>query len=127
MIFIDTNVAIDLLDEDAVTLRRFEELGHPLHVPVMVWVELEQGLSHDPTNIAIRRKLLNRMLESFPAILFEPQDIRRYGEIVGTLGYSRPKAADRLIAAQCLTRSASLITRNARDFREIDGLQLIEW
>lgn len=34
---------------------------------------------------------------------------------------------DRLIAAQAIARDATLITRNGKDFRRIEGLRLVEW
>ncbi len=43
------------------------------------------------------------------------------------LSYDRRTTLDRLIAAQAIARDATLITRNGKDFRKIEGLKLIEW
>ncbi len=127
MIFIDANIAIDIRDQDEATLSALLSLDRLPHLPVMAWVELEQGVHRDLALAGLRRRLVDRIVQSYAPIMFEPQDIRCYSRLVAALGYSRAKAADRLIAAQCLTRNAALVTRNARDFREIDGLALIEW
>ncbi len=127
MIFIDTNVAIDLRDEDGSTLDRITGLVEFPFLPVMAWIELEQGVFRNPAEATKRRQRLDRLLGTFRPVLFADDDIHCYGRLVAALGYSRSKTADRLIAAQCITRKASLITRNPRDFREIEGLALIEW
>jgi predicted nucleic acid-binding protein len=50
-----------------------------------------------------------------------------YLRIVETTGFSRRKVLDRMIAAQALVHRATLITRNAADFRDVPGLQILEW
>ena len=51
-----------------------------------------------------------------------------YPTIAGSnLSYDRRLTLDRLIAAQAIARHATLITRNGKDFRKIEGLKLIEW
>jgi tRNA(fMet)-specific endonuclease VapC len=127
LILLDANIAIDIRDQRAETLDAVLALDRVPHLPVMVWVELEQGVHREPDMAALRRGMVDRMVELYLPVMFEPEDIRCYSRIVASLGYNRQKASDRLIAAQCLTRGASLVTRNAHDFREIEGLSLIEW
>ena len=59
--------------------------------------------------------------------MFTHADILAYGAIIYNLGYDRRTTLDRLIAAQAIARNATLITRNGKDFRRIEGLKLEEW
>ena len=94
---------------------------------VITHIELENGIHLDPAKSEKRRMVLDRLLVNFGVLDLSQADVRAYGAIVAAAGFDRRRILDRLIAAQCLTRNATLITRNPRDFRDIDGLQLIEW
>ncbi len=67
------------------------------------------------------------MLDDLPTLEFTAQDLEAYRSIIARLGYSRRKMLDRMIAAQALVHRATLVTRNAADFRDVPGLQLLEW
>ena len=75
----------------------------------------------------LRRRLLDRFLETIAVEMFTHADILAYGAIIYNVGYDRRTTLDRLIAAQAIARDATLITRNGRDFRRIEGLKLEEW
>ena len=90
-------------------------------------IELENGIDRFPPESARRRHLLGVFLEHTQVEMFVQADIDAYGHIVRQLGHNRQQTLDRLIAAQAITRDATLITRNGKDFRRIDGLRLIEW
>ena len=90
-------------------------------------IELENGVNADPSHTLLRRRLLDRFLQTIAIQMFTDADILAYGAIVYNLGHDRRTTLDRLIAAQAITRDATLITRNGKDFRRIDGLKLEEW
>ena len=125
MIFIDTNVAIAFRDGEAEAA--IIELAEKPVLSVVTRIELENGVNRDSVGRDYRRSLLERMLKSFAVQMFTQADILAYGDIVHTIGYDRVRTLDRLIAAQAIVRDATLITRNGKDFRKIDGLKLIEW
>jgi predicted nucleic acid-binding protein len=127
LILLDTNIAIDLRDVDLATLEQVARLQGTLAMSAVTWIELESGVARDPALTSLRRTRLDELLSDLDVIHLEADDIRAYGRMVATLGFNRARTLDRLIAAQCLTRRASLVTRNARDFREVEGLSLIEW
>ncbi|MEO7828055.1 MAG: PIN domain-containing protein [Allosphingosinicella sp.] len=127
MIFINTDVAIALRDNDPETRRRMAELGRIPVISVVTRIELENGVNREPAAANYRRQLLDRLLETIAVQLFTPADILAYGAIVYELGYDRRTTLDRLIAAQTISRDARLITRNGRDFERIDGLRLEVW
>jgi tRNA(fMet)-specific endonuclease VapC len=94
---------------------------------MMTRIELENGVHRKPGQSTHRRALLDRLLRTLPVVMFNDADIRSYQAIVAELGFDRRLTIDRLIAAQALTRDATLITHNGKDFRKISGLRLVEW
>jgi len=47
--------------------------------------------------------------------------------IISTIGFSRSRINDRMIAAKALIANATLPTMNGDDFRDIPGLKLDVW
>ena len=127
MILIDTNIAIALRDAEPETLRLVRELPELPVISMITRVELENGVNAEPGLERIRRQMLDRLLETVAVEMFTHADILAYGAIVYDLSYDRRLTLDRLIAAQAIARDATLITRNGRDFRKIEGLKLEEW
>ena len=127
MIFIDTDVAIALRDADPATLRLIDELPELPVIAMITRIELENGVNADRAHAPLRRRLLDRFLETVAVEMYTHADILAYGAIVHAIGYDRRTTLDRLIAAQAIARDATLITRNGRDFRRIEGLKLEEW
>jgi tRNA(fMet)-specific endonuclease VapC len=127
MIFIDTNVAIALRDVEPETLGLVQELDELPVISMITRIELENGVNAEPGLERHRRHLLDRLLETISVEMFTHADILAYGAIVYDLSYDRRLTLDRLIAAQAIARDATLITRNGKDFRKIEGLKLVEW
>ena len=131
MIFIDTDVAIALRDVDPDTHRRIAELDERPVLGMITRIELENGVNREPAGTNRRRRLLDEMLEDLTVVMFTHADILAYGAIVSATAHPEPvegrTTLDRLIAAQAIARDATLITRNGRDFRRIEGLRLEEW
>jgi tRNA(fMet)-specific endonuclease VapC len=127
MIFIDTNIAIALRDVDRETHSRVSELDEIPVLSMITRIELENGVNSEPGLEARRRRLLDILLETYSVEMFTHADILAYGAIVYALSYDRRLTLDRLIAAQAMARDATLITRNGKDFRRIEGLKLVEW
>jgi tRNA(fMet)-specific endonuclease VapC len=124
---LDTSVAIPLRESDADTLDQVGRLGGDLLIAAVTRVELENGVYRDPTLAQRRRALLDVMLESVLVIPFDDECAQIFGQIVAKLGWSRAKTIDRMIAATAVVSDATLVTTNGRDFRQIDGLKLLEW
>lgn len=127
MIFIDTNIAIALRDLDRPTYDRLRMLDKKPVISMITRIELENGVNREPASANARRALLDRLLETLSVEMLNHADILAYGAIVYNYGYDRPRTLDRLIAAQAISRDATLITRNGKDFRRIEGLRLVEW
>jgi predicted nucleic acid-binding protein len=127
LIFLDTNIAIDLRDGDEAIMAHVAALAERPCFSVITRIELEGGVFRDPQAMAYRRRLLDALLERFPVVNLTDADIARYGALVAALGFDRRRILDRLIAAQALSRNAWLVTANAADFADIPDLRLIAW
>jgi predicted nucleic acid-binding protein len=124
---IDTSVAIHLRDGDRSVRTRLGQLNDSLLLSVISRVELEGGVHRDPSQAAARRLRVDLLLAAIPVLPFDDDAAAAYGAIVAALGYSRRKLLDRMIAAQALVQHAPLVTMNGGDFKEIPGLQVVEW
>jgi predicted nucleic acid-binding protein len=125
---IDTNVAIYLRDRDAEILARLDALPDVLSLSIVSRVELEGGVGTPfPDLRARRRASLALLLLNVQQLNFDAACATAYAGIIATIGYSRPRTLDRMIAATALAHGASLITINGQHFRDIPALKLIEW
>ncbi len=124
---IDTNVAIDLRDGVEVVVDRVEALGGGLLLSIVSRVELEGGILREPVQAALRRQRLNALLSGFSVLAFDGACADAYRTIIEAAGYSRRKILDRMIAAQAIVHRATLVTTNGEDFRDVQGLELLEW
>ncbi len=125
---IDTNVAIHLRDRNPEVLARVAAISESLSLSIVSRVELESGLVTRVHDVRARRRAsLRWLLEDFEILDFDPPCADAYARVIAVTGYSRPRTLDRMIAATALAHGASLITINAQHFRDIPGLDLIEW
>lgn len=124
---LDTSVAIHLRDRDADTISRVRALGSVAIISAITRVELEGGVYHHPDSAALRRRLLDVILELIPTVAFDEEAAIAYGRIVQAAGFSRRKIADRMIAAQAIVQGVTLVTLNAGDFQDVPGLSLLAW
>jgi len=67
------------------------------------------------------------LLTTITTLDFGPAEISGYRRILESTGFSRRKIADRMTAATALVHGLPLVTLNGRDFRDVPGLELIEW
>ncbi len=124
---LDTNVAIHLRDGDEAISARIASLDGAVMLSIVTRVELEGGVYRDPAQAGLRRPRLDAMLEVLPVLAFDDAAADAYRVIVEAAGYSRRKLLDRMIAAQAVVHRATLVTRNADDFRDVPGLALLAW
>lgn len=124
---IHTNIAIHLRDRDREIMEKVGRLGRFPALSIMSLVELEAGVFRDPTLAMQRRAVLEALLEGLPILDLDRDVIAAYGQIIGSVGFSRVKVIDRLIAATAIANDLPLATINADDFRDIPGLTLDVW
>lgn len=124
---LDISIAIPLRDGDDWVTAEVGKLSGALLLSIVTRIELENGVYRSPVNVAARRSRLDAMMPTFQTLPFEVAAVDAYQHIVAAVGYSRRKLLDRMIAAQTLVRGAALVTLNGDDFRDVPGLQLLEW
>lgn len=124
---VDTDIVIHLRDGDAWVRERARGLEPPLFLSAISRIELENGVRRDPDLSAARRAALNALLPQFEVLQFGPAEIDGYAAILAETGFSKRKIADRMTAATAIVHGLPLATLNAKDFRDVPGLSLIEW
>ncbi len=124
---LDTDIAIHLRDGDETVTAKVAALTGAILLSVVSRVELEGGVYRDAELASVRRPRLDAILAALPVLAFDDTAADAYRKIVESAGYSRRKILDRMIAAQALVHRATLVTRNAADFRDVIGLDLLVW
>ncbi|MFN3667817.1 MAG: PIN domain-containing protein [Brevundimonas sp.] len=124
---LDTNIAIHLRDGDARIEERVAGLDGVLLLSVVSRAELEGGVYQLPAEIVSRRHRLDLLLSAVRVLDFDQASADAYRTMIESVGFSRRKVLDRMIAAQALANNATLVTRNVADFRDIPGLLFLEW
>jgi tRNA(fMet)-specific endonuclease VapC len=89
MILIDTNIAIALRDAEPETLLLVRDLPELPVISMITRIELENGANAEPGLERIRRRMLDRFLETIAVEMFTHADILAYGAIVYGLSYDR--------------------------------------
>jgi predicted nucleic acid-binding protein len=120
---IDTSVVIDLGLIDPA------DLPSEIAISAVTLAELAAGphASADPEERARRQDRLQRTEATFESLAVDGAVARAYGRVYATVAAAGRKARGRrafdlLIAATALAGELPLYTRNAGDFRELDGL-----
>ena len=124
---LDTSSAIALRDLDPRIRSAVAALESAPLLSILSVVELEGGVITDPSGRDRRRVLVDSMLNLMEILSFGVREATAYRNIVERIGFSRSKIIDRMIASQAIVADATLVTLNARDFREIPGLKLEDW
>lgn len=120
---LDTSVVIDF---EAIDL---EDLPRRSIVSEITMAELAAGplVAQEPGERAVRQDRLQRAQDAFDALPFDRRAALAYGRVFATTVAAGRKARgahanDLLIAATALGAGLPLYTRNAADFRALDGL-----
>ena len=121
----DTDVVIHLRDGDSWVEDQVGDLTPPFFISAISRVELENGVER--ATDGNRRALLDKVLAQVTPLDFTMGEIEAYRTIIQATGYSRRKVADRMTAATALVHGLPLVTLNGRDFRDVPGLELVEW
>ncbi len=118
---LDANSIIALLSGAYPSLMRrvaATEAG-AIGVSIIAFAEVAHGSSIGrPPEL----ELLDNFIEEIPLIPFDEAAARIYA----TIPFKR-HSYDRLIAAQALSRSLTVISRNVRDFEDVPGLKIENW
>ena len=122
---LDTCAYIDLGLLDPAGLPEIPELT------AVTMAELHQGvaMAKDAASRAARTEKLGAAIVDFEPLPFDGQAAARYGTLVAlTMAANRnpkPRRMDLMIAAVASSRGLPLYTRNAEDFKGLDGMVTI--
>lgn len=116
-----------MLDGDLEVIAAVDQLDPPLFISATTRIELENGVWRESKHAPLRRRALDILLENVTTLDFRAKDIAAYQSILAVTGFSRRKMVDRMTASIALVAGLPLITFNGRDFRDVPGLELIEW
>ncbi len=126
MLLLDTNICIALIKGDLAVRGLVREAGiRKLAIPTIVFAELAFGLEKSQQRSATL--LAYEELErSYEAVEFDCKAAREYGRIRAFLQAKGTLIGpnDLLIAATAISRRATLVTRNIREFSRVPGLRL---
>lgn len=126
LVLLDTNIAVELLDEVPRTLERVAKIDGQF-LSVISRVELEAGVYRDGSFDLNRRTRLDTFLEQVEELDFTAREAAAYSSIIAATGFSRRLVVDRMIAATALVYDLTLATLNPRDFRDIPALKIEHW
>jgi tRNA(fMet)-specific endonuclease VapC len=129
MYALDTNTLVYFFrGEGHVAERLLATSPADVAVPAVVVYELETGIakSADP---ARRRGQLDRLLRAVALLPFGLEEARAAARVRAHLERAGTPIGpmDTLIAATALARSATLVTRNTREFARVPGLTVEDW
>lgn len=124
---LDTSVAIHLRAGDQAIKQHLLELDESPFLSAVTRVELEGGIYAKPEFSDRRRAGVQALINMLPVLDFDFEMAGAYGRILETTGFSKRKIIDRMIAATALVEGLTVITVNARDFKDVPGLDIIEW
>ncbi|MEU1490453.1 type II toxin-antitoxin system VapC family toxin [Streptomyces sp. NPDC005776] len=119
---LDTCTYIDL------DLLRPEDLPAFPALTAVTMAELQQGvaMAGDPAVRAARMEKLGAAVADFEPLPFDGDAAARYGSMVSLVvaagGNPRPRRMDLMIASIASVRGLPLFTRNADDFKGLEGV-----
>lgn len=133
MLFLDTNVIVDLLGRKRPQVRqRFGEAraqGRRLRLSTIALFELRFGAANSARPVENGRALDALLAGGIDVVDFDADDAAEAGTLRALLRRAGAEIGpfDLLIASQALRRKASLVTHNVVEFQRAPGLDLIDW
>ena len=120
-VILDTNILIEILKGETRTVYAVEELSGELFVSSITAMELYYGALNKAETVKIE-KFLNHFTILYPDATIS----RRAMELVKRYAKSHTlNIPDSIIAATALVSGYPLMTYNRKDFRFIDGVELV--
>ena len=133
MLFLDTNVVVDLLGRKRPQVRRcFGESkaqGRQLLLSSIALFELRFSVANSARPIENGRSLDALLAGGIEIIDFDADDAAEAGTLRALLRRAGAEIGpfDLLIAAQALRRKATLVTHNVVECQRAPGLDVIDW
>ena len=127
---LDTNAIIDVLNKEAVIVKRFNTAiinNTPVVIPSAVDYEISRGFYHTPIprkeavyrNMRLNCPVIDANADIWDCAAQIWAKLRKQGLTVGDF--------DILIAAYCVVNNYTLVTNNTKHFKDIAGLNIEDW
>ena len=123
---LDTNIAIHARDGHERVVDRLGRHEGIVFLSALSLAELQRGLVSGP-DAALRQARLRIVLQAVPVLAFDAPAAEAYGAILSSLGWTRGRDFDRMIAGHALSAGCVLVTANSADFGDIAGLAIEDW
>ena len=125
MFCLDTNIVIDLFRGDRVLQEALDKLSKEYIISAVTAAELFKGAYLSERNESV--DFVERFVRGAQVLDFTHNAARLFGEKYAQLKKNgkMTQEFDLLIAATALTAGATLVTRNEKEFRNIEGLKLL--
>jgi tRNA(fMet)-specific endonuclease VapC len=128
-LLLDTNICIAIMNRDERVRPHLEQQPpSALRMSAITLAELRSGVarSTQPKRAVTN---LNAILSKVGVVPFDEAATARYGEVCAALERrgSPIGPLDTLIAAHALSLRWALATNNAREFRRVPGLTVVDW
>ena len=133
MLFLDTNVVIDVLGRNRPEVRRrFAEAkaaGAQIFVPSVVLFELRQGARLSAREFENNRGIDAMLADGIGVVPFDADDAEETAGLSADLRKAGREIGpyDLLIAAQARRRGVTLVTHNLKEFARVPGLVVVDW
>ena len=127
-VLLDTDVAIELLRGNAHALDCLAKCEDEIFVSTVSASELYFGAYHSK-RVEKNVRAVDEFLRQFPRLTLSDETARVFGEQKQRLQErsSQVGALDLLIASIALANDCRIVTGNARHFKKIEGIALLDW
>ena len=127
-VLLDTDVAIELLRGNAHALDCLAKCKDEIFVSTVTASELYFGAYHSK-RVEKNVRAVDEFLRQFPRLTLSDETARVFGEQKQRLQErsSQVGALDLLIASIALVNDCRIVTGNARHFKKIEGITLLDW
>jgi predicted nucleic acid-binding protein len=122
LVHLDTGFLVYALSVRGPERKKLDELARSeaqIEICAVAWYEFSRG-PRTPEQLAVARSLFG----SDGIVPFSEELAGRAAEVFRSLGSPRKRAADIAIGVTAAAAGAALLTRNAKDFARIPGLEL---
>ena len=127
-VLLDTDVAIELLRGNVHALDCLAKCEDEIFVSTVTASELYFGAYHSK-RVEKNVRAVDEFLKQFPRLTLSDETARVFGEQKQRLQErsSQVDTLDLLIASIALANDCRIVTGNARHFKKIEGITLLDW
>jgi tRNA(fMet)-specific endonuclease VapC len=129
MYVLDSNSVIHLFNgRGGVTKNFLRTSPQEISIPAVALYELETGIAKSSSPDK-RRAQLDDLLSLLTVLSFGPPEARASARIRADLEKRGVPIGpiDILVAGTALSRGATLVTHNTREFARVEGLSIVDW